>query len=194
MTRNEIDKIFELCLLLVTVIGAAELQYASFYFSPSTDRSNVIMVNSIFRWTTFTIFILIFLWIISIFTPSMAIKNRVLAKIFKRRKLKEFCWSLFGNLFLWEIIYFFSISYSASSPLSGLNIATIVTLAFVIYTAFLLTLYATWRYRKDDIYEMQNQPLRSSILSAISEHTIIYFSTLVLMMIIWGLSLTIPPP
>jgi hypothetical protein len=45
MARNEIDRVFELCLLLVTVIGAAELQYATFMFAQPTDASNTLMVN-----------------------------------------------------------------------------------------------------------------------------------------------------
>jgi hypothetical protein len=205
MARNSIDKMFDLCLLLVTVIGAAELQYASFIFSFSpTDpsltaqglqnaiHSNILMTNSIFRWTTFTPFILITVWIFANIIPSTS--NLSLQKIFKRRIAKEFCWSLFGNLFLMEIIYFFSLSFSAGSQFSSINLATGTTLAFVIYSSFFLTFYATWKYRKDDIYEMQNLTFWRSVIASIPEHLIIFALTNLLMIVIWGLSIVVPTP
>src|SRR3972149_9527051 len=119
MTRNEIDKVFELCLLLVTVIAAAELQYASFVFSKPIDQSlppkdianiiqsNAIIVNSIFRWTSIAIFILVLGWIITRIFPSADLTHHPkLIGIFRRRYLKEFCWAMFGNLFVMEIINF----------------------------------------------------------------------------------------
>ncbi len=155
MTRNDIDKIFELCLLLVTVIGAAELSYASYFFSQippqnpplSTQKiselmqSNAIVVNSIFRWTTFTIFILVLVWIVTIIFPKVTIRQPILAKYLKRRKAKEFCWCLFGSLFIFEIINFFAISYSVQ------RVSDIIAYPAT-FSAIFLTFYATWQYRK----------------------------------------------
>ncbi|MCW4010176.1 MAG: hypothetical protein NWF05_06100 [Candidatus Bathyarchaeota archaeon] len=198
MTRKEIDKIFELCLLLVTVIGAAELQYASYFFGqiPPEDpplsaqkiaelmHSNTILVNSIFRWTTFTIFVLVLAWIILMIFPSVTIKQPILKRFFKRRYGKEFCWCLFGNLFLMEMINFVAISFSAGSLSKTIVSATTLS-------AFFLTFYATWKYRKEDIYEMRTLT-KTSMFWSVIEHTIIYMISYIIMIVIWGYSIIIP--
>jgi hypothetical protein len=149
-------------------------------------QSNAIVVNSIFRWTTFTIFILVLVWIVTIIFPKVTIRQPVLAKYLKRRKAKEFCWCLFGSLFIFEIINFFAISYSV--PRVSDIIAYPATLS-----AIFLTFYATWQYRKDDIYEM-NKPTRKLALDCIYEHMSIFFTAYVVMIVIWSYSIIIVTP
>jgi hypothetical protein len=194
MARNEIDKIFELGLLLVTVIGAAELQYSSyiFSFSPTNStltqqqiqeamHSNIILVNSIYRWTTIPVFILVLVWIIAQIVPNIKV-NSTVNKFVKRRFIKEFCWCLFGSFFIFEIITFVGISYK-SVPIVITYIATAL--------AIFLTFYPTWRYRKDDIYEMRN-PTRSLQIRTMYEHIFIFFIAYILMMVIWSYSIILP--
>jgi hypothetical protein len=50
--QSQVDRAFDACLLLITVIAAAELGYAS-----SLDEHQLIM--NVFRWTTIPLFVLI---------------------------------------------------------------------------------------------------------------------------------------
>lgn len=193
MERNGIDKVFELCLLLVTVIGAAELQYASFIFSqnspfnPLTKEQyllNLAQSNFVFRITTLPIFILVTTWLVLMVLPQG--KFHGLEKYAKRRYIKEFCWTFFGNLLVLEIIIFTSLSFSkeVSSSVSGGLVVMIIS--------FFLTFLVTWQYRKGDPTNFQD-PIRFRVFSAI-EHGLIYFFSYYLILVIVGWSIIVPTP
>jgi len=175
MRRIDVDRIFELGLLLVTVFAGLELSYASYFFSLPPENStlsqqqisqqlhsNTIIVNSIFRWSTITIFFLVVAWILILMVPKITFTSPILANYFKRRFAKEFCWCLFGSLFIIEFIHFFALSYK-SVPLTGY---------IALLLAYPLTFFATWYYRKDEIYEMQS-PTRKKKLESLREHAYI---------------------
>jgi hypothetical protein len=145
---------FELCLLLVTVLAAAELQYASYAYSlisPNLSpqqiaeqmQKNTQQVNGIFRWTTFPIFIILPLWILLTLLPSSTKKPSELK--FPRRFLSELCWGLFGNLLVLEIITFSTLSIPQEIITSG----TVGILASIFI--FPLTTFANLLYVKTDL-------------------------------------------
>ena len=70
---------------------------------------------------------------------------------------------------------------------------TTITVAITTFSAFFLTFYATWNYRKADIYEMQDLS-RDSILYSVTEHVIIYMIAYILMLVIFGYSIILPTP
>ncbi len=188
------DNIFEVCLLLVTVLAAAELQYASFLYPLNGDplsqqyKFNLEQVNFVFRVATIPIIIMITIWIAVMLIPSTSIKLRVLER-FRKRFAKELCWTLFGNLFVLEIIIFVNFSFSKELIPSKLG-AQYGTLLSV-----LLTFPATWNYAKRDQYNTEKtQQKRFEWLLPIAEHAIIYvISYMILLKILW-LSGTMPVP
>ena len=186
MDKKEIDRVFELCLLLVTVIAAAELQYASFVFSQPFDK---IQVNVIFRYTTIPILILVTIWIALMLIPPIITRFKILAKF--RRFMKEFCWGLFGNLFVLEIITFVTLSVST-------DIAPSMTWGQVArFLSVFLTFPVTWQYRKADQDNQQNQSRfqRLGFLwTSVSENLVTYFIAYFVVFIIMYWSIITPTP
>jgi hypothetical protein len=181
-TKNgiEIDKIFELCLLLVTVIAAAELQYASLIYA---SKEVLYQVNYIFRVSTIPIIILITTWIVVKLFPSIPSKARPL-----RRFAKEFCWTLFGNLFALEIIVFVYLGFSkelAPSMVWG-QYGTLLSV--------ILTFPATWQYRKAEQKERQNIFRTDFPWITLLEHVALYLLSYGLLRYIMFLSGTMPLP
>jgi len=195
MERSEIDKVFELCLLLITVIAAAELQYTSFIYAenspltPLTEEqylSNLREVNYTFRVTTIPIFFLVTTWIVLMLFPSITTRHRFLGKF--RRFAKEFCWTLFGNFFVLEIIIFTYLGFSKEAT-SSMWWGRYGTLSSV-----LLTFLATWQYRKADVNHTQNISRLAFSLMSMLEHVVIYFVSYFLLLYFMYLSATIPIP
>jgi len=122
--ETNVDHIFEVCLLLVTVLAAAELQYASFIYPLSGDplsdqyKFNLEQVNFVFRISTSVMLVLVTIWIAILLIPSASMKLGL--ERFKRRWVKEFCWGLFGNLFVSEIMIFIYFAFSKESISSAL--------------------------------------------------------------------------
>jgi len=205
MDRKEIDKIFELCLLLITIIAAAELQYASYVFSqiypqePALTahqiaeqmRSNAVQVNIVFRYTTFPLLVLITTWIILMLIQSIKTNFGILQKF--RRFMKEFCWGLFGNLLVLEIITFSTLSVStelAPSMIWG-QVAR--------FLSVFLTFPATWYYRKADGGNQQNHSrferlgfVWTSVLENLTTYIIAYF--VVFLILAWSIITPTPYP
>lgn len=94
--QSQVDRAFDACLLLITVIAAAELGFAS-----SLDEHQLIM--NVFRWTTIPLFVLIPLWIFLMLLPAGQLRFKGIEIYFSRRYLKEFCWGLFANIFTLEV-------------------------------------------------------------------------------------------
>ncbi len=148
--------------------------------------SNKIIVNMIFRSTTVPIFILVVSWIIILIVPKITITSRRLIELklysLKRRYLKEFCWCLFGGLFIFEFIFYFAISYKTVPNALG-YIGAI--------PAYVLTFFAVWQYRKDDIFQMR-RPTKALLISSFLEHGIVFAIAYLTMIVIWGYSIIIP--
>jgi hypothetical protein len=183
MEKNEVDKVFELCLLLVTVIAAALLQYASFVYSQNFVLKEV---NYTFRVTTIPIFVLVTTWIVLMLFPSITVRHHILGNL--RRIAKEFCWAFFGNFFVLEMLIFFYLGFSEEA-ISSQSVAQYATLFSVVFT-FL----ATWQYRKADRDNTQRTSRFGFRLMSICEHSVIYgFSYFLLMFVIY-VSAVIPLP
>lgn len=142
--RYNTDKVFDLCLLLITVIAGAELGY-----SGSSNQLEV--TKSIFHWTTIPLLILIPLWIFLMLLPIETIKFRGFEKHFSRRFLKEFCWAFFGNIFAVEIVTFFALSTNQTLT-SGVTSLIFLSALFL----YALTFYAVLQYQFED---QRNAPI-----------------------------------
>jgi hypothetical protein len=136
--RYDTDKVFDLCLLLITVIAGAELGY-------SATANELVVTEQIFRWTTLPLLLLIPLWILLMLLPPTTIKFKGLENHFSRRFLKEFCWAFFGNIFALELSTFFALQ--TNSPLTA-NVPTALFLSGLFL--FVLTFYAVLQYQRED--------------------------------------------
>ena len=164
--KDRIDKLFELGLLLVTVLAASELGYAAVRFA--TELGNV---NFIFRALTIPIVILILVWIINELVPSPS------SKVPLTRFLREFCWGLLGNLFVLEILMFVALSFTVDPlPLSlWVNAGT--------FTALFITLPAIWQYREIEHIDSEKR-LRYRLVGALVEYLPIYGIAYILLVIV----------
>ncbi len=60
--ERNVDRVFDACILLVTILATAELSYVA-YLCPSTVPSYLVQVNYFFRVTTSVIIALVVSWI-----------------------------------------------------------------------------------------------------------------------------------
>jgi len=168
--KQRIDKLFEIGLLLVTVLAASELQYASFRYS---SPENLHLVNFFFRALTIPIILLVILWMLKDLVPSLPVGLPL------KRYTREFCWTFFGNFFFLEILYFISLSFTVDSTPFG-TWGKVITLV-----SFLVTFPATWQYRKVEV--------RFSIFT-ICEHVLIYMVSYLLSLFIVMVLGVLPMP
>lgn len=180
--ENRLDKIFELCLLLITVIAAAELQYASTLF-----QTDLPQLNQIFRWTTIPLFFIITFWLFLMIFPSLSVKLGGLENYVNKNVGKAFCWVLFGNFFVLLIITFWALSFSADVR------ATALTGEWATTMVYPLTLYITWNYLKANFYEMRKLSWKMvAFVSGI--HLILYATSYLTIYAILGYSILLPNP
>ena len=90
-------------------------------------------------------------WIVAMLIPSTSIKLHGLEK-FRRRFVKEFCWTLFGNLFVFEIVIFIYLGFSKEI------VPTMLAGEYGTLLSVLLTFPATWQYRKGDHDNAEKTP------------------------------------
>ena len=191
-TRINADRIFDTCLLLVTVLAAAIIAYATYVYPLNGVSSNLTQVNYIFRVTTIIITSMIGIWIGSSLIPAPTFSIGLLGK-FRRRFVKEFCWSLFGNLFAFEILAFVYFAFS-TEMLTAFLAVDYSTLA-----AFFLTFPATWHYTQLDKIETTKKIrklnwLKSKLTHPITEHLAIYLIAFLIVRQVILFSGTVPAP
>lgn len=184
----DVDRVFDTCLLLVTVLAAAECAYIA-YLLPASEMSYLAQNNLVFRVTTMLIMLLIVGWILVSLIPSPPKAWRLggLGR-FRRRFVKEFCWCLFGNLLLFEVVMFVFYSF-----FSGESIATVY---YTLLFAFFITLPATWQYSVLDRKLNQNKlnhPKLQRIIPII-EHVVIFLVSYLFVEQVIVLSITVPLP
>lgn len=157
---KRIDRIFEIGLLLATVLSASILQYAStkyVYEGKLTD------LDFAFKELTIPIIILILLWLIKELFPRRSLKWLHL-----KRWAKEFCWAFLNNFLVLGILSFIIVSFTTDIYLLSSITITMMLIALV------LTFPISWNYRK---CEQENGKFKSrggSIVMTIAEHIIIY--------------------
>jgi len=105
---QRIDRLFDVILVLVTVLAAAELQYASVAFmeNPDPNRTFILKLNSLsftFRVLTISIIFLIFIWLGKEFFQN---ENR-------RMFMRELCWTFAIYTFLLELLVFWVLTFVA---------------------------------------------------------------------------------
>lgn len=181
-TKNNADRVFDTCLLLVTVLAAAILAYVSFLFSTNA-ANNLGQINFFFRVTTIVTIILIVGWIIVSISPSLP-SPKLPKWVSFRRWFKQFFWNLFGNLFVFEIMafVFFTIDNNLSSSFLTVNWGNFLAVFF--------TFPAIWYY-----WSMDNPHVRGKrMLIPVVEHIITYIVALLLLAYIIAYANSIPLP
>lgn len=188
--RINVDRVFDTCILLVTVLAAAEFAYLA-YLLPVTETGNLTLVNIFFRVTTTIIIPLVVGWILLSLIPSPpeSWKLGILGR-FRRRYVKEFCWCLFGNLFVYEIFTF--VFYSFFNGESAVLFSAYFSLVF----ALLLTVPATWQYYKADqkTHAVVVNRGRLRLLLPIVEHIIIFVLSYLVLQQVMLSSVSVPIP
>jgi hypothetical protein len=186
--RVNVDRVFDTCILLLTVLAAAEFAYLA-YILPATETANLTQVNFFFRVTTAIIIMLVTIWVLLSLVPSPPKTWKLgFIGLFKRRYIKEFCWCLFGNLFAYEISIFAYFSFSTG------------TLVYMVYYslvfAFLLALPATVQYRRLDHKPAQNPQKRRLLrwLIPLAEHIVIFVVSYIVLQQVMLLSVSVPIP
>lgn len=166
--KDRLDKMFELGLLLITVLAASELGYSSIKYANDLGQ-----VTFVFRGLTIPIIVLIMLWIVSELTPSLPIKKPL------RRVAKEFCWALFANFFVFEIIVFVALGFTSNPTLTGYWGQAVTLLAF------LITIPVIWRYREAeriDVNERRGRRVAGAIAEDAGVYVCAYFSLLAMLL------------
>ena len=167
--ENRLDKVFDICILLVTVISAAELQYASTLFQSDTKT-----LNEVFRWTTIPLFFVVTIWLFLMIVPSSKLKNIG----------KAFCWQLFGNFYILLIISFYALSFST-------DVRSIALIGeFLAFLVLALTTYTTWSYFKENLYK-PNWLIKSLVFGI---HLILWSISYLIVFLILGYSIILPTP
>lgn len=188
--RVNVDRVFDTCILLLTVLAAAEFAYLA-YILPATEMGNVTQVNLFFRVTTTVILVLVVSWILLSLVPSppKTWKLSGLA-LFRRRYVKEFCWCLFGNLFVYEIYTFAFYSFFNGDA------SILYMLYYSLIFAFLLTLPATLQYSRLDRKPAQSGLKHNRLcwLVPIAEHLIIFVVSYLVLQQVMLLSVSTPVP
>ena len=187
--RVNVDRVFDTCILLLTVLAAAEFAYLA-YILPATEMANLTQINIFFRITTTVIIPLIVIWILLSLVPSPPKTWKLgLLRLFKRRYIKEFCWCLFGNLFAYEIYTFIFFSFFNGE-------ATLLYMAnYSIIFAFLLTLPSTMQYtRFDQPLPNMHKRRRLRWLIPLVEHLIIFVVSYLVLQQVMLLSVSVPVP
>jgi hypothetical protein len=171
--ENRLDKIFDVCLLLITVISAAELQYAS-----TLLQNDINQLNEVFRSITIPLFFIIIIWLFVMVFPSSGFWTKL------KNVGKAFCWELFGTFFVLLIITFNALSFPndvKTTPLSG---------ELAIFLVAFLTIYTTWNYLKENFYK-PNWFTKSLVVLI---HLILFSASYLIVFIILGFSIILPTP
>jgi hypothetical protein len=188
--RINVDRVFDTCILLLTVLAAAEFAYLA-YLLPVTESANLTLVNTFFRVTTTVIIALVVGWILLSLIPSPpeTWKLGVLWR-FRRRYVKEFCWCLFGNLFVYEIFTFVFYSFFNGES------AVVFMVYYSLFFALLLTLPASWQYYKIDQKASATTfgHHRLRWLLPIVEHVVIFVVSYLVLQQVMLFSVSVPVP
>lgn len=189
-SRVNVDRIFDTCILLLTVLAAAEFAYLA-YMLPVTEVSNVTQVNLFFRVSTIVILVLVVGWILLSLVPSPPKTWKLgVLRLFRRRYVKEFCWCLFGNLLFYEIYTFAFYSFFNGGA------SLVYTVYYGLLFAFFLTLPATVQYARLDHKTAENDLKRRRLrwIVPVAEHLIIFIVSYLVLQQVMLLSVSVSVP
>jgi hypothetical protein len=140
---ERVDRLFEIGLLLASILSAAILGYASALYSllettsTNTLHEKLSGINFAFRMTTVPLMILLLVWLVKEAYPSSWERRLPI-----RRWLKEFDWAFLGYFLVLDFLLFLSLSFY----ISYLQLYPWVMLTGVL--SFIFTFFATWQYKK----------------------------------------------
>jgi hypothetical protein len=166
-TSEKLDHLFEIGLVLVTVLAAAELEFSGDILANETAT-----LNFIFRITTIPIILLILLWMFKEIYPA-----KLEPKVPLRRWLKEFSWVFLGNFVALTIFVYLLLSFFASVVENG-TLPDLLALG-----AALLTFPATLEYRRRAHKPEQKLRIRRFYLVTVGEHLV--WSSVSYFLVLW---------
>lgn len=140
---ERVDRLFEIGLLLASILSAAILGYASAMFSllettpTNTLHDKLSGINFAFRITTVPLVILLLIWLVKETYPSSWERRLPM-----RRWLKEFDWAFLGYFLVLDFLLFLSLSFYTSY----LQLYPWILLTGIL--SFTFTFFATWQYKK----------------------------------------------
>jgi hypothetical protein len=159
---EKLDHLFEIGLILITVLSAQELQYASTLYSGQSNE-----IAFVFRILSIPILMIILLWLIKELFPQ---KIRSLSL---RRWIKEFCWDSLSVFIAVEIISFAVLGFPELAK--NINIFQSLSLFLAIF-GVILTFPVTWKYRAFEIkVENEKKAKVRFIGDTLIEHIILYW-------------------
>jgi hypothetical protein len=163
---ERVDRLFEIGLLLASVLSAAILGYASAMYSllettlTNTLHEKLSGINFAFRITTVPLVILLLVWLVKEAYPSSWERRLPV-----RRCLKEFDWAFLGYFLVLDFLLFLSLSFYTSY----LQLYPWVLLTGVL--SFIFTFFATWQYKK--CAETNRKIDRGFVIVALAEHAVL---------------------
>jgi hypothetical protein len=180
MEINGIDYVFAICLIFVAVIAVAELQYVHSVLGQDQLSNWWTQITFVFKGTIVPMFVLVAIWLVAMIFPHVKVP------LARRRYLKEFCWTLLGNVIALEIVL---LNFLSAGIHSWLNVSVMSGRIFEFMPSFFLTLLATWQYRRID--SNKNQSAIKFGLITVLEHGLIYSISYFLLLMIIASSTTV---
>jgi len=171
LTREKserIDHLFEVGLVLITVVSASILQYLSSKYSLDDTLDNaqkLADLRFVFKELTMPIMILVLLWLLK----ELFFGRHVFSLLLKRF-VKEFCWTFMSIFLVLEILSFAFLGFM-SKP-DQLSAVVIIMMLF----AFLFTFPITWQYGGHTLKREKTKKWRSfrGAMTALAEHLVIF--------------------
>jgi len=165
---EKIDHLFEIGLVLVTVISASILQYLSSKYSfdmTLTNAQKLADLSFVFKELTMPIIILILLWLL-----KELIFGRYVLSLSLKRFVKEFCWTFLSIFLVLEILSFAFLGFISKPD----QLSTIVGIMMLF--AFLFTFPITWEYGGHSL-KREKPKRRESFMGAMTalvEHLVVF--------------------
>jgi hypothetical protein len=181
---EKLNHFFEIGIILITVLSAQELVYASVLALEPTPQITINDMEFLFKILTLPIIIIVLFWLIKeVFpVPSQRILGWQLPRWFYlRRWMKEFCWFSLTLFISLEIIAFVAFGFPKSSKLVYQPLT--IALALV---GFFLTLFVTYNYRKCEIETTNEQKARERFIkNTVIEHAVVWLITVVIFLFVF---------
>jgi hypothetical protein len=182
------DQLFEIALLLVTVLSASIFQYLwsrHSFDNTLTDAQKLSDLSFAFKELTIPIVVLILLWLL-----KELIFGRSVLSLRLKRYMKEFCWAFLGIFLTVEILSVVFLGFITNPS----QVST--SLGIMLVFSFVSTFAITWKYREYISVEAKSKRLELLTRAGLAlwEHIIVFtISYFVFILVIWVSALPAPP-
>jgi hypothetical protein len=184
---ERIDQLFEIGLVLITVLSASIFEYLWSKYSFDNTMSDADKLKDLsfsFKELTIPILILILLWLLK----ELAFGKFALSISFKR-VVKEFCWTFLSIFLAAEILSVVFLGFVTNPSQVSDFLLVMMTLAF------LFTFATTWNYRKhiSSKGESKKPKLLARFGATLAEHcTVFAVSYIAFLIVVWLSALPAP--